>query len=98
MKEVTVPRRRICSRSSTIGAGDEIRTRNLNLGKVLPYHWATPALPLLAVCCWLYGLPFYSGVDWGLAFSGDSTANSARQTANVGESGWRESNPHDQLG
>lgn len=25
------------------GAGDEIRTRNLNLGKVLPYHWATPA-------------------------------------------------------
>ena len=27
------------------GAGDEIRTRNLDLGKVLPYHWATPA------CC-----------------------------------------------
>gem|GEM_PF-2491163 len=25
------------------GAGDEIRTRNLDLGKVLPYHWATPA-------------------------------------------------------
>ncbi len=26
-----------------VGAGDEIRTRNLDLGKVLPYHWATPA-------------------------------------------------------
>ena len=22
---------------------DETRTRNLDLGKVLPYHWATPA-------------------------------------------------------
>src|SRR2546421_6336360 len=25
------------------GAGDETRTRNLDLGKVLPCHWATPA-------------------------------------------------------
>ena len=29
--------------SEKLGAGDEIRTRNLDLGKVLPYHWATPA-------------------------------------------------------
>ena len=29
---------------STFGAGDEIRTRDVHLGKVTLYHWATPAL------------------------------------------------------
>lgn len=41
----------LCRRSTELrlGAGDETRTRNLDLGKVLPYHWATPACGLSAV-------------------------------------------------